>query len=432
MIIDEFICKLLNEPFEIVKIVVELLLIILILQFKYRTNPGIIKLSEETVEKLIEEFEPEDIVGTKDHPDVLSGNYNTDYIDLSDYDVFELKNKHKTEIKTIVSQYGIGTCGPPTFYGTLDLHLELEKTIANVLETEEALLYSNYYACVQSVIACFCKAGDRVFFSDSAHESILRGLYHSKASTFQFDSMESLELLLESNIRLDVKNFVIVEGLSKNTGAIVSLPKLLALKGKFKFRIILDEGLSIPLLGPKGVLSYYKIPRQDIDMTIGSFSLVYPSNGGFFAGSASVCQYQRLSSSSHVFSASLPAFLTKFNILAFTGKHDLKKLQRLTRTFQKHFKTSQWFIISYKESPIIIITPNPKNFQTSKKVKYKLVCCVQKQMHSQSIYLGVHKNPSPSIRVALKISFDHKDILKLSKTLSKACDNAILWIKKDN
>jgi serine palmitoyltransferase len=59
-----------------------------------------------------------------------------------------------------VRTYGVGTCGPAGFYGTLDVHLKLEKEIARVLGTESAIVYAQGFAALSSVIPAFSKRGD--------------------------------------------------------------------------------------------------------------------------------------------------------------------------------------------------------------------------------------------------------------------------------
>ncbi|XP_077301459.1 uncharacterized protein LOC143922061 [Arctopsyche grandis] len=148
------------------------------------------------------------------------------------------RSRYKKEIKKTIREYGVGTCGPRGFYGTVDIHLELETKLAEIFEKEAAILYSNYFTCVQSVIPSFYK--------------------------------------------------------------------LVELKTRFGFRIILDESYTIPFM--------YQAPEnkelyKSIDLIIGSLSHGYPTNGGFCVGCKEAIEFQRLSGSGYVFSASLPAYL---------------------------------------------------------------------------------------------------------------------------
>ena len=60
----------------------------------------------------------------------------------------------------IIRTYGIGTCGPRGFYGTVDVHLDLEKSIAEFLGTEAAIIYSYGFSTIASAIPAFSKKGD--------------------------------------------------------------------------------------------------------------------------------------------------------------------------------------------------------------------------------------------------------------------------------
>ena len=65
-------------------------------------------------------------------------------------------------------KYGVGSCGPPGFYGTIDVHMDLEKAFANFVNTDEAILYSFGFATIASVIPAFAKRGDLIFRCVSA------------------------------------------------------------------------------------------------------------------------------------------------------------------------------------------------------------------------------------------------------------------------
>lgn len=65
--------------------------------------------------------------------------------------------------KQTILKYGVGSCGPRGFYGTVDVHLDLEKQLAEFLGCEEAVLYSYAFATVASAIPAYAKLGDVIF-----------------------------------------------------------------------------------------------------------------------------------------------------------------------------------------------------------------------------------------------------------------------------
>ncbi len=66
----------------------------------------------------------------------------------------------KAKCADIIKGYGVGTCGPSGFYGTLDVHLDLQKELSRIFETEAAIIYAQGYSAVASVIPAFSKKGD--------------------------------------------------------------------------------------------------------------------------------------------------------------------------------------------------------------------------------------------------------------------------------
>lgn len=62
-----------------------------------------------------------------------------------------------------MDKYGVGSCGPRGFYGTIDVHLELEERLANFLEVEETCVYSYGFSTISSAIPAYAKRRDIIF-----------------------------------------------------------------------------------------------------------------------------------------------------------------------------------------------------------------------------------------------------------------------------
>jgi serine palmitoyltransferase len=128
--------------------------------------------------------------------------------------------------------------------------------------------------------------------------------------------MEDLERVLAKLVKENARKpltrrFIISEGLFENVGDLVNLPKLVELKQKYKFRIILDETWSYGVLGRTGggVTEQQNVDASQVDMIIGSLAGSLCGGGGFCAGSEEIVEHQRLSGNAYTFSAALPAML---------------------------------------------------------------------------------------------------------------------------
>ena len=106
-------------------------------------------------------------------------------------------------------KYGVGSCGPPGFYGTLDVHIELEKAIANFLNVDSAIIYSQGFSCISSAIPAFAKRGDFVVVDESVGLAIQKGVQISRSniSYFKHNDMKDLENILIKIFNQEIKVF---------------------------------------------------------------------------------------------------------------------------------------------------------------------------------------------------------------------------------
>lgn len=186
-----------------------------------------------------------------------------------------------------VRKYGVGSCGPRGFYGTIDVHLELEERIAKFMEMEEAIVYSYGFSTSASAIPAYCKRSDVifvwvfacdnrriisillqksfvVFHSDECVNFVIqKGLDASRSRCvfFKHNDMADLKLCLIEQEKLDLKNpkkaartrrFLIAEAIYMNTGEMCPLAGLVALRKKYKLRLFLDESISFGSIGAHG------------------------------------------------------------------------------------------------------------------------------------------------------------------------------------
>jgi len=151
--------------------------------------------------------------------------------------------------------------------------------------------------------------------------AIQKGIQISRSTVRWYDhnDLKSLEEVLESVEKERKKRrqpltrrFIITEGVFEKDGAMIDLPKLIELKYKHKYRLILDESYSFGTVGRtgRGLTELYNVPASRIDMLIGSVAIGLASCGGFCAGSEEVVNHQRINGLSFVFSAAMPALLS--------------------------------------------------------------------------------------------------------------------------
>lgn len=179
------------------------------------------------------------IVSNYGHRIVINGR---SCLDLATHDYLGLARRPECTEAAIeaAKQYGVGSCGPRGFFGTVDVHVELEKSLAAFLETEEAVLYSYGYATISSAIPAYAKPADVIFVDENVNFAIQQGMLAARSKVFYFKHNEILDLqrLLVQQRVDDAKRgikensysrFIIVEGLYANTGDLCPLPQLVSL-----------------------------------------------------------------------------------------------------------------------------------------------------------------------------------------------------------
>ncbi|KAI5188664.1 serine palmitoyltransferase [Nematocida sp. AWRm77] len=220
----------------------------------------------------------------------------------------------KAKLKHIIDKYGVGTCGPRGFYGTLDLQLQLEEALARSLGVEGVVLYSHALLAISSVIKCFCKShGAAIFYDHRSSLGIRRAIFAARSKAILYTSPADLSTKL--SLEHGCKKFVITEGIFEETGETADISAIVRIKKKHNALLILDESISIPMLGSKGCVGFFGIPASEVDLWVGSLASGYGSAGGFCGGAKEVSDQQRLSSLAYCFSASLPGFLAHYAYL---------------------------------------------------------------------------------------------------------------------
>lgn len=257
-----------NDP---IRSILELLLFLVAVRYlvgaKYnpRKRATHVLLTEDEIDELVEDWMPEplvqeqsEILRSDDRLPILHRDASTGprtklrdgrtVTNLANYNHYNLANDPNViELATrTIRTYGVGPCSAPGFAGTFDVHLKLEQDIASHFGTESAIIYSQSFSTISSVISTFCKRGDIIVADRAVNYPIRMGIRASRSVVrwFEHNDMEDLERVLAklvSEERPLTRRFIITEALSENVGDMIDLPKLLELKYKYKFRVILDE-----------------------------------------------------------------------------------------------------------------------------------------------------------------------------------------------
>ncbi len=204
-------------------------------------------------------------------------------------------------------KYGTGCAGSRFLNGTLDIHVELEKELAQFVGKDESLVFSTGFTVNSGVIACIVGRDDYLICDERDHASIVDGRRLSFATQLKFkhNDMEDLEKQLQK-CRPEAIKLIVVDGVFSMEGDVAPLKEIVALKKKYNASIMVDEAHGLGVFGKqgRGVCDYFGV-TDDIDIIMGTFSKSLASIGGFVASDKATINWLRHNARTYIFSASI-------------------------------------------------------------------------------------------------------------------------------
>ena len=205
-----------------------------------------------------------------------------------------------------IKKYGTGCAGSRFLNGTLDLHLQLEKRLAEFVGKEDAIVYSTGFQVNLGVVSCVTGREDYILWDELDHASIIEGhrLSFSTKLKFKHNDMASLEKQLQK-CEPDKVKLIVIDGVFSMEGDVAKLPEIVSLAKKYNASIMVDEAHGIGVFGDhgRGTCNHFGV-TNDVDLIMGTFSKSFASIGGFIAADEPVINYLRHNSRSYIFSAS--------------------------------------------------------------------------------------------------------------------------------
>jgi 8-amino-7-oxononanoate synthase len=205
-----------------------------------------------------------------------------------------------------LERYGTGLTGSRLLNGTLDLHLQLERELADWMGTEDALVFTTGHQANVGTLGTILSPGDTVIVDSGDHASILDGclLSRAKLRPFRHNRLDKLETMLERAGRDGGGVLVVVDGVFSMEGDVAPLPRIVELCRAHGARLMVDEAHGAGVLGARGAGTSELFGVEDgVDLRMGTFSKSLASCGGFIAGPNEVIDFLRITSRAFLFTA---------------------------------------------------------------------------------------------------------------------------------
>lgn len=275
----------------------------------------------------------------------------------------------------ILEKFPTSTCAPSNEGGFTAMHKELEKTIAEFVGKESAIVFEMGYATNSTTIPGLLRKGSLVLSDSLNHASLVSGLRASESviKVFKHNDTVDLEQILRKAIAEGQPRtgkpwsmiMIVVEGIYSMEGIICKLPEIIRIKKKYKAYLYVDEAHSIGALGPhgRGVCDYFGVSPSEVDILMGTFTKSFGAVGGYVAASKDIIAYLRSSSFGMTYCNSISPVCVQQILGALeviTGKDGtdvgVKKLHQLRENsnyFRTKLREMGFIIFGNADSPVV-------------------------------------------------------------------------------
>jgi len=257
-----------------------------------------------------------------------------------------------------IKKYGSTCSGSRFLNGTLDIHVQLERDLADFFEKDNAIIFSTGFQTNLGIISSIAGKDDTIIIDRQDHASIVDGcrLSFAELVKYRHNDMKDLDRVLKS-LPENKGKLIIIDGLFSMEGDLADLPEIVRLKKKYGVRLMVDDAHGIGVLGEKGrgTCEHFHL-LNEVDIIMGTFSKSFASLGGFVVGDKDVITHIKHTARSLIFSASMtPAAVASVQTALDIIKSEpqrRKRLWEITERVLKGFKEIG-FDTGKSQSPVI-------------------------------------------------------------------------------
>jgi 7-keto-8-aminopelargonate synthetase and related enzymes len=290
------------------------------------------------------------------------------------------------------AKWGLGyPMGARMMSGDTTMHERFERELAEFECKEAAYLFNFGYQGMVSTIDALVTRHDIIVYDSEAHACIMDGvrLHMGQRIVYPHNDIEKCEKALARASKLVAETgggiLLITEGVYGMTGDLGILDKIVELKKKYKFRILIDDAHGFGVMGAngRGTSEHYGV-IDEIDLYFGAFAKSMACIGGFIAGPTPVINFLRYNLRSQIYAKSLPMPLVEGGLKRLDmirNGHELReKLWLITRTMQKGLR-ERGFNIGKAEACVTPVflegdVPEATNILIDLRTNYKIFCSV--------------------------------------------------------
>ncbi|MBD1898764.1 8-amino-7-oxononanoate synthase [Trichocoleus sp. DQ-A3] len=204
--------------------------------------------------------------------------------------------------------FGTGSTGSRLLSGHRELHRELEKAIASLKQTEDALVFSSGYLANLGAIAALVGKRDLIVSDGYNHSSLKNGAILSGAMVIEYPHCNVEELKTQLNLHREKyrRCLILTDSVFSMDGDLCPLSGLLELAEEFSCMLLVDEAHATGVLGATGAGCVEHFGCSNVPLIqIGTLSKALGSLGGYVAGNSAVIDFLRNRAPSWIYTTAL-------------------------------------------------------------------------------------------------------------------------------
>jgi glycine C-acetyltransferase len=254
-------------------------------------------------------------------------------------------------------RYGVGSGSVRTIAGTMAIHMELERKLADFKKTEAVVVFQSGFAANAGTVAAILGRDDVIISDELNHASIIDGARLSRAEIKVFkhrDAAAARKILEEQPT--ERRKLLITDGVFSMDGDLGALPELAALAEEFGCIMMVDDAHASGVFGAngRGTIDHFGLHGR-VDIQVGTLSKAIGALGGYVAGSRSLIEFLYHRARPFLFSTSHPPSVAAACIAAIDVLMEepglIERLWDNTRFFKNGLK-ELGFDIGASDSPI--------------------------------------------------------------------------------
>ncbi len=232
--------------------------------------------------------------------------------------------------KQALDSRGFGMSSVRFICGTQDLHLELEKKIADFFGTEDTILYAACFDANGGVFEPLLTEDDAIISDSLNHASIIDGVRLCKAQRYRYANanMEELEKCLKI-AQAQRFRLIVTDGVFSMDGNVAPLDKIYELAEKYNAMIMVDESHSAGVVGNtgRGTTELFNLEGK-VEIITGTLGKAFGGAiGGFTTGKKEIIDMLRQRSRPYLFSNSIPPMVAAAGSAMFDMMSKTNELQ---------------------------------------------------------------------------------------------------------